>query len=103
MEIRHNKLTQLFRDLSGKVEAYINKHAETCLEENENDPNGFYECVKSNSAPLNENLYKFENLSLYSDLREKECKESGEDYEQCIQTLFKDVKEAAKDLEENLE
>jgi len=103
MQSRHSKLTELFRALSGKVDAYTQKHAEACLEENESDPAAFYECIKSNTSGFSDNLYKFENLSLYADLREKQCRASGEDYEKCVQKLVQDVKAASEELEASLE
>lgn len=103
MEFRHIKLQDLFKQLDQKVNKYLSKTSETCLEDNNEDPKEFFECVKSNTANFRENYYKFEGLSLYSDLREKECSQQGSEFEQCINTTLKDVKNAMADLERSFE
>lgn len=103
MEIRHDALREIFRGLSGKVDQYFKKQAETCVEEHGSDPTEFYECVQNNTSNLRDNMYKFENLSLYADLRERECRQDGEDYEECVKTLAQDIKKAAGELDENFE
>lgn len=102
MEHRHSTLKELFRGLSKKVDEYNDKHAEQCLEEAGDDVNAFYECVRNNTEGLRDNLYKFEALSLYSDLRERECRQ-GDDYESCVRDLLKDLKTASSELEQHLE
>ena len=103
MEFRHTRLQELFKQLDQKVSNYLNNHAEACLEENSEDPNGFYECMKTNTTNFRENYYKFENLSLYSDLREKECSGDAGNFDQCLNGAIADVKSAMGDLESSFE
>lgn len=103
MEFRHTKLQALFKQLDQKVNMYLSTHAETCLEENGEDPNGFYECMKTHTANFRENFYKFENLSLYTDLRENECSKDTSNFDQCLNGVLTDVKRAMDDLEGSFE
>ena len=103
MEFRHSKIRDLFHNLSKKVDQYLHKKSETCFEESGDDPNEFYECIKTSTSDFKENYYKFENLSLYADLREKQCANADSDYNQCIDGTIKDLNAAIKDLEPNFE
>jgi len=103
MEFRHSLIHNLFKQLDDKVNLYLKTKADACLEENSEDANAFYECMNTNTSELRDNYYKFENLSLYSDLREKECNRDSSEYTQCINTLVSDLTGAMNDLTSNLE
>ena len=103
MEFRHSTIHNLFKQLDQRVNQYLNKKSEECLEENNDDPNAFFDCMNNSTSSLRENYYKFENLSLYSDLREKECSQDATDYQQCIDKTAKDLTTSMNDLMSSLE
>lgn len=103
MDLRHPKLLSLFKKLDEKTKLYLSNATEKCLAENKDDPNQFYECFKDETSVFNENIYKFDGLSLYSDLREKECSQKGGDFEQCINETCLDIEKAMTDLHSFIE
>jgi len=103
MEFRHTAIQSIFKQLDQKLNTYLNKKSETCLEENPEDPNSFYTCINTSTAALTENYYKFDGLSLYADLRERECVKLGKDFDKCIRTSANDIDRAVNELLANLE
>ena len=103
MEFRHPKITELLKQLDNKVNNYLQKASESCIEENNDDPNGFYECVNNNTSGLKENYYKFQNFALYTEEKEKECAKNPDGFDNCINGSLKDLNKAMNELLSNLE
>ena len=103
MEFRHPKITELLKQLDNKANQYLQKTSESCIEENNDDPTAFYECVNNNASGLKENYYKFQNFALYAELREKDCAKNSDDFDGCVNTSLKDLNKAMTELISDLE